>query len=217
MMRAMLMALAFVVGAGSVSAQEPMSAELNDILNAARQKGLPTDPIVAKARQGVLFKKSDAKIVAAAQAVSRRLEQAREALGSGATIADLNAGQDALSVEGVTTDMLRVVRRERPSRPVVVPVGLLAQLVASGVNPSYATDLVAKLVRANASDVQLVSLGEGVNSDVHSGAKAMQSLEVRLKALRPVLAYTTPATAASAVDAFTTGTTADPRSKPPRP
>lgn len=113
--------------------------------------------------------------------------------------------------------MLRTIRRERPTRPVVVPLGLLAQLVAGGVTPRYATDLIASLVRGNASDAQLVSLGEGVNSDVRDGAKAAQSLEVRLKNLKPVLAYTPQQAAAAALDGFTTGSATDPRSKPPRP
>jgi hypothetical protein len=172
-----------------LSADAQASAQLNEILNSAREKGLPTDQIVAKARQGLLFKAPPTKIVAAAQAVSHRLESAREALGESATAADINAGQDALSVPGVTVEMLRAIRKERPNRPVVVPVGLLAQLVAQGVKPASASDAIASLVRSNASDAQLVKLGSEIRNDVGPGTAITTALEVRVKALRAVLAY----------------------------
>jgi hypothetical protein len=172
-----------------LSADAQASAQLNEILNSARDKGLPTEPIVAKARQGLLFKSSPTKIVAAAQAMSRRLELAREALGESATAADLNAGQDALSVPGVTVEMQRSIRKERPNRPVVTPVGILAQLVASGVKPKNATDAIASLVRSNASDAQLVDLAKDVRNDGGPGTAMTTALEVRVKALRAVLAY----------------------------
>lgn len=195
-MRIGLLVASMIVAAGTAGAQgEPLSADaqasaqLNEILNTARDRGLPTDQIVAKARQGLLFKSPPTKIVAAAQAVSRRLESAREALGESATAADINAGQDALSVPGVTVEMLRSIRKERPNRPVVVPVGLLAQLVASGVKPAYASDAIAGLVRGNASDAQLVKLGDEIRNDASPGTAMTTALEVRVKALRAVLAY----------------------------
>jgi hypothetical protein len=209
-----------MVAAGTAGAQgealpadAQASAQLNEILSSARDKGLPTDQIVAKARQGLLFKSSPTKIVAAAQAVSHRLESAREALGESSTAADINAGQDALSVPGVTVAMLRAIRKERPNRPVVVPVGLLAQLVASGVKPAYASDAIATLVRSNATDAQLVKLGDEIRTDVGPGTALMTALEVRVKALRAVLAYMPQQ---STQQTLTNGTTAG-VPKGPRP
>jgi hypothetical protein len=195
----------------ALSADAQASAQLNDILSSTRDKGLPTDQIVAKARQGLLFKSSPTKIVAAAKAMAYRLEAAREALGESATTADINAGQDALSVPGVTVEMLRAIRKERPNRPVVVSAGLLAQLVASGVKPAYATDAVASLVRANASDAQLVKLGEEIRKDAGPGTAMTTALEVRVKALRAVLAYMPQSTTQTLTNGTASGVPKSPR------
>src|SRR5207244_533012 len=128
------------------------------------------------------------RIVAAAEAVSRRLSAARDALAPNPTDADIAAGQDALSINGVTVDMLQTIRAARPNRPVAVPVGVMAQLVASGVKPADAAEIVRRLILGKASDRQLVAFGNDVNRDVASGDAPLKSLQVRLQPLGPVLA-----------------------------
>src|SRR6185437_16254618 len=91
------------------------------IVESARSHGLPTDPIIAKAQQGALFHSAPARIVSAAKAVARRLESARTALAPSPTPADIAAGENALSIEGVSTKELRAVRAVSPNRPVAVP------------------------------------------------------------------------------------------------
>lgn len=164
------------------------SAQLESILASARDKRLPTEPIIAKARQGMLLRAPAARIVAAAQAVTRRMEQARDALAPNPTASDIAAGQDGLSIAGVTPEMLQLIRLARPARPVAVPVGVMAQLVASGVNPPHAAEIVARLARGTASDVQFVALGNDVNADVARGTKADAALQLRLARLTPLLA-----------------------------
>lgn len=162
------------------------TAQLAAIVDDARGRGLPVEPIVAKARLGLLRHASADRIVAAARAVAERLEQARGALDPRPSAADIAAGADALSA-GVNTDALRNVRRAARERGVAVPLGVLAQLVASGVPVARATTIVTDLVRRGAPVGQLVALGNAVDGDVRAGARADVSLGLRLRQLDAVL------------------------------
>ena len=164
------------------------AAKLARIVESARAQGLPAEPIIAKAQQGVLFHAPPAKIIAAAQAVARRLDDARDALAPRPTPADIAAGEDALSINGMTTDALRAVRAVSPNRPVAVPIGVLAQLVASGLPAPQATSVVTDLMKRGVTNKQLVALGGDVNSDVAAGTRADAALGVRLNGLTPFLA-----------------------------
>lgn len=188
-----------VVGGRAALAQDSLAlanvdretaTRLTRIVDSARAIGLPTTPIVAKISQGVLLHSSPERIVVAAQSVAARLEDARAALAPKPTAADITAGGDALSVAGVTKAALQAVRSTSPNRPVAVPIGVLAQLVASGVPAKRATEIVTGLIKRGASNAQLVALGNDVNSDVGRGARALASLDVRLQGLTAVLAPT---------------------------
>jgi hypothetical protein len=191
-----LAAISIVARAPSAQAQDSMAflsgdhetaARVMRIVESARNQGLPIDPIIAKAQQGVLFRSPPDRIVAATQAVARRLEAARTALAPSPTPGDIAAGENALSIQGVSTDALRAVRAVSPTRPVAVPIGVLAQLVASGVSSTQATAIVTDLMRAGATNVQLVALGSDVNADVSAGSRADAALGVRLNGLIPFL------------------------------
>jgi hypothetical protein len=197
MRRSLLALLVVAAGATRVSAQEPLdfvgdretATQLSRILESVRGNGLPVDPVISKARHAAMIHAPASRLLSAAQAVARRLELAREALGPRSGAADLAAGEDALSVTGVTTDMLVAIRAAQPSRSIAVPLGVMTQLVASGVKPAYATEIVSRLTRAGANNAQLVALGNDVNQDVIAGAGAMASLQTRLAPLRPLLAH----------------------------
>jgi hypothetical protein len=182
------------------SIDREIASRLTRIVDSARAQGLPTTPIITKISQGVLFHAAPERIVTAAQSVAMRLEDARIALAPKPTAADIIAGGDALSVAGVTKSALQAVRSKSPNRPLAVPLAVLAQLVASGVPATRATEIVTELLKRGASDVQLVALGNDVNSDVGHGARAIASLDVRLRGLTAVLAPITQATAAQPAD-----------------
>jgi len=182
-----------------------IASRLTSIVDSARARGLPTAPIIAKISQGVLLHAAPDRIVTAAQSVATRLDDARTALAPKPTAADIVAGGDALSVSGVTKTALEAVRSTSPTKPVAVPLGLLAQLVASGVPATRATQIVTELVKRGASNAQLVALGNDVNSDVDRGARANASLDVRLRGLTAVLAPIPQATAAQPADISASG------------
>ena len=188
-----------------VAADRETTAQLNRIFESVKAANLPTEPIIAKARFAMRVHAPMVRLIPALEAVASRLEDARTALGAASPKADIVAGQDAL-MTGVTKDMLHQIRVAQPKGSVAVPIGVMAQLVASGVPPKQATEIVSALVRGNATNVQLVALGNNVSQDVVAGAGASSALQIRLETLKPLLAYGTGAagaTAAAAVDGFT--------------
>lgn len=176
-----------------VDADRETIAQLTRIVESVKAANLPTEPVVAKAGLAARFHKPPAQMIAAVQAVATHLEEARDALGDATPTADVMAGADALAFKGVTKEMLARIRAAKSGRSIAVPIGLMAQLVASGVAPKEAADIVTRLVRGNASNAQLVSLGNDVSQDVMAGAGAMSALQIRLETLKPLLAYGTPA------------------------
>jgi hypothetical protein len=212
MLRALVVAALIAVSSRVAFAQESLDfveadretvAQLARIVASVKAANLPTEPVVAKARLAARVHASPARIVAALQAVAERLDDAREALGGSSPKADIMAGADALGTKGVTKDMLQRIREAQPARSIAVPLGVMAQLVASGVPPRQAADIVTRLVRARATTTQLVALGNDVSQDVIAGAGATSALQIRLETLKPLLAYGAPS-AATAADAFVT-------------
>lgn len=189
----MFAAALLAAGHHRVMAQAPFgvvdaetAAQLQRIVGDAKARGLPTEPIVAKVQQALMVKAAPARMVAAAEAVARRLEQARDALAPALTEGDIVAGADALSF-GVTPASVRRVRLSSPHDPVAVPLGVLAQLVANHVSQERATSMVIGLLTHGASNMQLASLGNDVNGDIARGGDPDDALDIRVRGLVPLL------------------------------
>jgi hypothetical protein len=223
-MRKLIYALAVsalpALGASSARAQtvfadvdRATAAQLERIVSDAGARGLPTERIVAKARHGVMMKVPAPRIVAAAEAVATRLEQARDVLAPSPSDVDIMAGEDALSV-GVSAAALRLIRSASPTRSVAVPIGVLAQLVANHVSQERATNIVLDLVRHGISNRQLVDLGNDVNADVALGGNPDNSLDIRLRGLAPLLGPSVGVEATAPVTA-TSGSASPPGRKKP--
>jgi hypothetical protein len=183
--------LAAVTSIGSaqdsiIAGDRAASAELSKIIEATRANGLPVEPILAKVNYGLLMKASAPRIIAAARGTAARLEEARAALAPHPTDLDIAAGENALSSH-VSVKSLQSIRKAAPNRPVAVPLGVLSQLVASGVDEPEAAKRVTELIRKGVTVEQLASLGNEVNSDVQLGAKANSSFELRMSRLTAVL------------------------------
>jgi len=179
-------------------------------VDSARTRGLPVEPIVDKALEGATKRATSVRIQAAVSSLLHRLEVAREALAPSPGPRDITAGADALAY-GATRDALRTMRAIRPNESIAVPLGVLTQLVASGVPIARATGVVADLLRRGARDEQLIALNDDVRSYVAAGASPEAALDVRTRGLNAVLA---PAgTAPAAADAGITGLS--PASKKP--
>jgi hypothetical protein len=149
-------------------------------LERASGRGLPTEPLLAKAREGRLKRAPGARIRVAVAALAARLDSARGALGPDASSDELVAGADAIAA-GAGAEALRAVRAASTQRSVGVALGALTQLVASGVPPRRATSMIVDLLRRNASPALLVAFGNAVESDVAAGLPGAESAAFRLR------------------------------------
>ena len=228
-MRRVLLACASMLGAalvvaGSIGAQEPVTiagldretnAQVARIVESVRTSGLPVDPVLSKVRFALVVHAPPSRIVATAQAVATRLEAARGVVAPHGAPADIAAGEEALSFD-IPKDVLRKVAQASPDRSVAVPIGVLTQLVVSGVPASKAGQMVTELIKRGATATQLVALGNDVNADVQGGARAGESADIRMRGLTPLLAPGGNAAASSPADlqSASSPNPRDPRKKP---
>jgi hypothetical protein len=181
-------------------------AQVASLVDSATAAGLPADPLVNKALEGASKGADGARIVAAVRSLAARLGEARGALGAAATEAELVAGAAALRA-GATPTFLARLRRESPREPLVLPLAVMADLVARGVPADTAATSVLALVRSGVRDADLVAFRRNVERDIGLGAAGGAAASVR----------TAEATALNAPDANTTTTTGtQPTPRPPR-
>lgn len=144
------------------------AAEVQQLVDAARADGLPTEPLISKALEGDAKGASSERIVAAVRAQSAALGEARTALGVASTEAELVAGAGAL-LAGVPRDSLARLRATRPGKPLVVPLVVIADLMARRVPGDAAATAVIAVTRAGARDADLLRLRERVERDIAGG------------------------------------------------
>jgi hypothetical protein len=157
-------------------------AALRTELARARARGLPLEPLLAKVREGQIKRAQPARIRAAVASLAIRLDSARAALGSASTAEEMISGADAIAA-GAGASALRTLRVAGGRRDLVAPLGALAQLVASGVAPLRATQLIVELLRRDAPATQLLAFGNAVEADVGAGVPAEESAVFRLRAI----------------------------------
>ncbi|MEP6620995.1 MAG: hypothetical protein ABJE47_16840 [bacterium] len=188
-------ALVSLAGSRGVAAQQvayaaSVTPELDSATQAAvareyahaRERGIPVEPLVAKVREGQLKSARGPQIRLAVTKLAARLDSARTALGASSAPEELVAGADALK-EGAGSASLRDLRALSPARSLAAPLGTLAQLVASGVQPHKAVEMIAELLRRNASSTQLATLGNLVEGDVSSGLRPDESASIRMRGI----------------------------------
>ena len=161
-------------------------AAVAEVLRDAESRGLPLDPLVAKALEGVEKQAPPVRIEAAVRAMAARLASARSALAPHLSEAELTAGADALAV-GIPADVLQRLRTLARRRSTAVPLGVLSQLVSRGVPAPQAASAVGELVTKRANDGQLLALGRAVQDDMASGVSATEALDLRTRALARAL------------------------------
>ncbi len=181
---------------------DPARQQVEAILDAARLRRLPVEPLVDRALEGAAKGAPAAMIVAAVTRLRDELATVRTAFGETATPAELSAGAGALRA-GARPDDLARLRRTRGSRSLTVAAGVLADLVAAGVPADTAVGAVLVLAR-DADDADYIAFRRNVQRDIELGASPAAALDVRVRATADEVA--TPGTG--------TGTNSPPR--PPR-
>lgn len=151
-------------------------------------KGIPTDPLMRKVREGVSKKSDPARIEAAVQLLAQRLEISWAALAPTFSVEELSAGADALQV-GVPASTLRDLRKIWMTKPLTVPLGILYELVSREVPVAQSTKRVRELMTKGANDAQLAALSANVVADVAAGLAPDAALELRAKGVMTLLSF----------------------------
>ncbi|MEP6732858.1 MAG: hypothetical protein ABJE10_19595 [bacterium] len=151
----------------------------------AKERGLPVEPLLGKVREGQLKRAPGPRIRTAVAKLAERLDSARAALGVQSSSEELVAGADAI-LAGAGEASLRTLRAAS-AKPIAAPIGTLAQLVASGVAPPRAVEMIVTLMRKSAPPAVVLALGNLVESDVASGFGAEESAIFRLRGIEASL------------------------------
>jgi hypothetical protein len=196
-------ALAAMMAPGAASAEEPrlrarlqptLATAIERLVGEARAERLPVDPLIGQALQGASKGASPERILAVVGQHLDALRAAREALGTTSSEAELVAGAGAI-LSGVARDSIGHMRAARPSQSLVVPLVVLADLVARRVPPDAASAAVMSAARAGARDQDLLRLRERVEQDIQAGVSPAAAAELRTRALLLKTGATTRTTA----------------------
>jgi len=150
------------------------------LIDSARAVGLPVNPLVERALEGAIKGAPGTTIASAVRRLAADLGRARDALGPGASPAELDAGAAALRA-GAGPDVLTRLRRARGHRPVTMALAVLTDLVARGVPIDTAAKAVLTLA-AKARDEDLVDFRRAVERDIAIGAPPAAAASVRVNA-----------------------------------
>jgi len=193
--------VAYAAGAPLDSATQ---AALRVEMTRAQARGLPLEPLEAKVREGQIKRAAPARIRGAVAALATRLDSARAALGPTSNAAELVAGADALAA-GADAGALRTLRTAGGARDLAAPLGALAQLVASGVAPSRATQMIVELLKRGVAPREVLAFGVAVESDVGAGVPAEESAVFRLRTIESAVNGGVTAATASDQNAYGLG------------
>lgn len=148
------------------------------VVDSARARSLPTEPLVQKALQGAAKRAPSERVVAAVRELLGELAIARSALGQRSTEAELVAGAGALHA-GIPAATLTRIRAVRGTQSVTVAVGTLADLVARGVPVEGAVNAILTLAGRGAADADFLAFSNQVGRDIAAGAPPAVAARVR--------------------------------------
>lgn len=154
-------------------------AALGTIIDSARGADLPVEPLIQRALEGAAKHAPGARIVAAIRLLATELRDARAALGTASTPAELVAAASALRAGVRSTDLAQFRRRRGTS--LTVPLAAVTDLVTSGVPPDSAAAAVLALAGL-ARDEQIVDFRRAVERDIALGAPPAAAAAVRVNA-----------------------------------
>lgn len=141
---------------------------LQQVLDSAAAKGLPTAPLINRALEGAAKRVNGARILQVVRAHALALEQSRDALGSTATLDELEAGATAIRA-GIDVGTLKAVRAARPIGAAVLPLVVLTDVTARGVPQADARNAVTTISRMPNSDDALRGLQNTVAKNAGRG------------------------------------------------
>ena len=148
------------------------------VIDAARDRGVPAEPLVSKALEGASKGAKGPQIVAVVEKLAGALGTARDALGNESLTSELDAGAQAL-LGGVDRSALERLRRDRQGQQLTIALSVLTDLIGSGVPATDATSTVLALTKAGVADEQLLAFQREVQRDIGIGAPPAAAVLLR--------------------------------------
>ncbi len=163
----------------------PAAVRLDQLLQAASTRGLPTAPLVDKVLEGEAKQAPPDRILAVVGQLSDNLGRARALLQAGGAPGadDLTAVADALR-RGVPEAAVRTLHARRPDRPIALAVVTLADLVQEGVPVQHALQLLQVWADRGARQNELRDLPASIERLMHEGTLPTQAAEAVERSLK---------------------------------
>ncbi len=152
------------------------------LVDSARAEGLPTEPVMSKAQEGVAKHAPSEAIARAVRTVFLSLREAHRTLGTGASRDELTAAAAALQA-GIPASALTDLRANAHGKSIMVPLVVLADLVTRGVPRDMASHTILQLWMGGAGDADLLGLPKAVEQDIVSGAAPGDALLNRARTI----------------------------------
>ena len=171
------------------SLPETLSRDTRDSLFAIiRQSAaarVPTEPLFAKAAEGVLKRATDARILAAVRGLAQALAEARAQLPDSAAAGTIVAAASAIQAgvdRGVIARYAAVSKGS--DADLAVAYVTLADLIASSIPMVAATESVERLLRTGAADTEFAAFRADIARDIQNGSRPEEALKARLGGMR---------------------------------
>jgi hypothetical protein len=141
---------------------------LNAIVDSATAHGLPAQPLLDKILEGSARNVHGPRIVVVVRQYAAALGEARAALGTSATTAELDAGASALR-SGVLAAQLIRVRAVRGPGTAATSIVILTDLVTRGIAPERAVGALEQVLRLDTDDATALALRNSVAQSARAG------------------------------------------------
>jgi len=161
------------------------------IIDSARAIDLPAEPLIDKALEGAAKRASSQQIIAAVRTFASQLSDARRALGRNSTEGELVGGAQAIRA-GIPVHHLEKLRSVRAGARIASALTVVSDLVAREVPIDTAIAVVSGLVRAAATDDQLLAVRADIETDILAGKPPAVAASSRGHALEQTLAASVP-------------------------
>jgi len=170
-----------------VNAQDPRLVDRLDstvlplvmrVVEEARSGGIPTEPLIDKALEGASKRAGGRMIVRAVRNLFNFLQEADSILGPDASDADVVVAAEAMRA-GAAEEVIVEMNRLTSDNSMVVPLGVLTDLVGMGVPSEMAGQAVLKLAADKSSDRDFLDLRTSIRNDIRAGTPPLVAASVR--------------------------------------
>jgi len=149
------------------------------ILDSAAAAGIPTGPLMLKAREGIAKKIDSGKIVDVVRRLFGELRLAHAALG-GVSEQELSAAATLIG-QGVKTSQLEIFRARQKGRSDITAFTVWADFLQRGIPNEEASSAISKLWSNGADDDTFQSLWTNVKGDISQGLNPGTALQNRIR------------------------------------